>query len=147
MMPMSERKERVSSPSCKRDIFHVIHKVPAGDSPYVRAKHVQLIEKDPSKAVCLFWAAINSGDRVDSALKDMAVVMKQLDGADEAIELIKSFRRLYPYDSRESIENVLVELYKVATDADIDEVARRTEGYSEDALTNVCRDASLNGMR
>ncbi|KAJ6865866.1 hypothetical protein NC652_037405 [Populus alba x Populus x berolinensis] len=140
----------------------------------------------------------------------MAVVMKQLDGADEAIELIKSFRHLYPYDSRESIENVLVELYKVdgvnnsltcedghrkivmvlaatnfswdidealrlvrcllssscfgvsfhslilpsggvvtkvTTDADIDEVARRTEGYSEDALTNVCRDASLNGMR
>ncbi|XP_011039790.1 PREDICTED: uncharacterized protein LOC105136236 isoform X2 [Populus euphratica] len=112
MMPMSERKERVSSPSCKRDIFHVIHKVPAGDSPYVRAKHVQLIEKDPSKAVSLFWAAINSGDRVDSALKDMAVVMKQLDRADEAIEAIKSFRHLCPYDSQESIDNVLVELYK-----------------------------------
>ncbi|KAM7471719.1 hypothetical protein LguiA_009902 [Lonicera macranthoides] len=35
----------------------------------------------------------------------------------------------------------------VATDVDIDEVARRTEGYSGDDLTNVCRDASLNGMR
>ncbi|KAF9667168.1 hypothetical protein SADUNF_Sadunf16G0305000 [Salix dunnii] len=112
MMPMSERKERVSSPSCKRDIFHVIHKVPSGDSPYVRAKHVQLIDKDPSKAVSLFWAAINAGDRVDSALKDMAVVMKQLDRADEAIEAIKSFRHLCPYDSQESIDNVLVELYK-----------------------------------
>ncbi|KAJ6859851.1 hypothetical protein NC651_036229 [Populus alba x Populus x berolinensis] len=164
----------------------------------------RLTNKDPNKVVSLSWAAINAGDRVNSSLKDMAVVMKQLDGADEAIELIKSFRRLYPYDSRESIENVLVELYKVkwasgehessrrvksellvqvdgvnnsptcehghrkivmvlaatnfswdidealrlmATDADIDEVARRTEGYSEDALTNVCRDASLNGMR
>jgi hypothetical protein len=74
---------------------------------------LQLIEKDPSKAVSLFWAAINSGDRVDSALKDMAVVMKQLDRADEAIEAIKSFRHLCPYDSQESIDNVLVELYKV----------------------------------
>lgn len=36
---------------------------------------------------------------------------------------------------------------QVATDVDIDEVARRTEGYSGDDLTNVCRDASLNGMR
>ncbi|OAY31582.1 protein POLLENLESS 3 [Manihot esculenta] len=109
-MPMSERKS-VSS-GCKRDLFHVIHKVPAGDSPYVRAKHVQLIEKDPSRAISLFWAAINAGDRIDSALKDMAVVMKQLNRSDEAIEAIKSFRRLCPYDSQESIDNVLVELYK-----------------------------------
>ncbi|KAL3567342.1 hypothetical protein D5086_029993 [Populus alba] len=71
-----------------------------------------LTNKDPNKVVSLSWAAINAGDRVNSSLKDMAVVMKQLDGADEAIELIKSFRHLYPYDSRESIENVLVELYK-----------------------------------
>ena len=37
--------------------------------------------------------------------------------------------------------------YQVAPDVDIDDVARRTEGYSGDDLTNVCRDASLNGMR
>ncbi|KAJ8573711.1 hypothetical protein K7X08_010222 [Anisodus acutangulus] len=30
---------------------------------------------------------------------------------------------------------------------DIEQVARRTEGYSGDDLTNICRDASLNGMR
>jgi hypothetical protein len=39
-MPMSERKR--SSPGNNGDLFHVIHKVPAGDSPYVRAKHVQV---------------------------------------------------------------------------------------------------------
>ncbi|KAJ6865863.1 hypothetical protein NC652_037403 [Populus alba x Populus x berolinensis] len=55
-----------------------------------------LTNKDPNKVVSLSWAAINAGDRVNSSLKDMAVVMKQLDGADEAIELIKSFRHLYP---------------------------------------------------
>ncbi|KAJ0043154.1 hypothetical protein Pint_17672 [Pistacia integerrima] len=27
----------------------------------------------------MFWAAINAGDQVNSALKDMAVVMKQFD--------------------------------------------------------------------
>lgn len=35
----------------------------------------------------------------------------------------------------------------MSTDVDIDKVARQTEGYSGDDLTNVCRDASLNGMR
>ncbi|XP_074272444.1 protein SULFUR DEFICIENCY-INDUCED 1 [Silene latifolia] len=94
------------------DVYHVIHKVPHGNSPYVKAKHVQMVEKDPGKAVSLFWNAINSGDRVDSALKDMAAVMKQLNRPDEAIEAIRSFRHLCPADSQESIDNVLVELYK-----------------------------------
>ncbi|XP_052201716.1 uncharacterized protein LOC127807718 [Diospyros lotus] len=110
MWPMSEKKR--SSPQTKADLFHIIHKVPAGDSPYVRAKHVQLIDKDPNKAISLFWAAINSGDRVDSALKDMAVVMKQLNRSDEAIEAVKSFRHLCPPESQESLDNILLELYK-----------------------------------
>ena len=36
---------------------------------------------------------------------------------------------------------------QVAPSVDFDDVARRTEGYSGDDLTTVCRDASLNGMR
>ncbi|KAJ7969134.1 Protein SULFUR DEFICIENCY-INDUCED 1 [Quillaja saponaria] len=109
-MPMSERKRL--SPVSKGDLFHVIHKVPTGDSPYVKAKQVQLIDRDPSKAISMFWAAINAGDRVDSALKDMALVMKQLNRSDEAIEAIKSFRHICPSESQESLDNILVELYK-----------------------------------
>ncbi|KAG2242990.1 hypothetical protein Bca52824_095158 [Brassica carinata] len=109
-MPMSERRRPPSSE--KRDPFHIVHKVPSGDSPYVRAKHAQLVSKDPSRAISLFWAAINAGDRVDSALKDMAVVMKQLDRSDEGIEAIKSFRYLCPFEAQDSIDNLLLELYK-----------------------------------
>lgn len=43
----------------------------------------------------------------------MAVVMKQLDRSDEAIEAIKSFRHLSPADSQEALDNILLELYKV----------------------------------
>ncbi|KAK6125922.1 hypothetical protein DH2020_040340 [Rehmannia glutinosa] len=39
------------------------------------------------RAIPLFWAAINAGDRVDSALKDMAIVMKQQNRAEEAMKL------------------------------------------------------------
>ncbi|KAK7815653.1 protein pollenless 3, partial [Quercus suber] len=60
----------------------------------------------------LFWSAINAGDWADSALKDMAIAMKQLDQSDKAIEAIKSFHHLCPYDSQESLDNLLVELYK-----------------------------------
>ncbi|KAG0484084.1 hypothetical protein HPP92_012168 [Vanilla planifolia] len=96
----------------KKDLFHVIHKVPAGDSPYVRAKHLQLVEKDSFTAILWFWKAINAGDRVDSALKDMAVVMKQQDRAEEAIEAIKSFRHLCSKQAQESLDNLLLDLYK-----------------------------------
>ncbi|OAY28227.1 protein SULFUR DEFICIENCY-INDUCED 2 [Manihot esculenta] len=92
--------------------YHVIHKLPPGDSPYVRAKHVQLVQKDPEAAIVLFWKAINAGDRVDSALKDMAVVMKQQDRAEEAIEAIKSFRHRCSKQAQESLDNVLIDLYK-----------------------------------
>lgn len=50
---------------------------------------------------------------MESALKDMAVVMKQLDRAQEAIEAITSFRGLCPRHSQESLDNILIDLYKV----------------------------------
>ncbi|KAK7332581.1 hypothetical protein VNO80_29334 [Phaseolus coccineus] len=110
-VPFSERKKSPNSAN-KSDIFHIIHKVPSGDSPYVKAKQVQLVDKDPGRAISLFWAAINAGDRVESALKDMALVMKQLNRSDEAIEAIRSFRHLCPSDSQDSLDNILVELFK-----------------------------------
>lgn len=38
--PMSERKKTCSNE--KQEPFHMIHKVPSGDSPYGRAKHAQV---------------------------------------------------------------------------------------------------------
>ncbi|XP_057798216.1 protein SULFUR DEFICIENCY-INDUCED 1-like [Salvia miltiorrhiza] len=109
---MESGSKKKSSQKRERDLFHVIHKVPCGDGPYVRAKHAQLVEKDPEGAIVWFWKAINAGDRVESALKDMAVVMKQLDRPQEAIEAIKSFRPLCPRNSQESLDNILIDLYK-----------------------------------
>ncbi|KAG7983292.1 hypothetical protein I3843_04G098300 [Carya illinoinensis] len=93
-------------------LYHIIHKVPGGDSPYVKAKHAQLVEKDLEAAIVWFWKAINAGDRVESALKDMAVVMKQLDRTEEAIEAIKYFRGRCSKQAQESLDNVLIDLYK-----------------------------------
>ncbi|CAI9114069.1 OLC1v1014688C1 [Oldenlandia corymbosa var. corymbosa] len=51
------------------------------------------------------------------------------------------------FESRKELIRINLKSIEVAADVDIDEVARKTEGYSGDDLTNVCRDASLNGMR
>ncbi|KAG2320258.1 hypothetical protein Bca52824_013471 [Brassica carinata] len=92
--------------------YNVVHKLPHGDSPYVRAKHVQLVEKDAEAAIELFWRAIKARDRVDSALKDMALLMKQQNRADEAVDAIHSFRHLCSKQAQESLDNVLIDLYK-----------------------------------
>ncbi|KAF8405410.1 hypothetical protein HHK36_010316 [Tetracentron sinense] len=100
----------------RSESFHITHKVPLGDTPYVKAKNVQasfwLVDKDPEKAIPLFWAAINAGDRVDSALKDMAIVMKQQNRAEEAVEAIKSLRSRCSDQAQESLDNILLDLYK-----------------------------------
>ncbi|CAL0309194.1 unnamed protein product [Lupinus luteus] len=138
--PLSERKKSPASLNNKDDLFHIIHKVPAGDSPYVKAKQVQLVDKNPGRAISMFWAAINAGDRVESALKDMALVMKQLNRSDEAVEAIKSFRHLCPPESQDSMDNILVELYKRSgrVDEEIDMLHHKLKQI-EDGVTFVGR--------
>ncbi|KAI6671947.1 hypothetical protein NL676_006832 [Syzygium grande] len=51
------------------------------------------------------------------------------------------------FESRKELIRINLKTVEVAADVNIDDVARRTEGYSGDDLTNVCRDASMNGMR
>uniref|UniRef100_A0A166JDV5 Uncharacterized protein n=1 Tax=Daucus carota subsp. sativus TaxID=79200 RepID=A0A166JDV5_DAUCS len=114
-----EYSKKKRSEDDEEHLFHVIYKVPSADGPYGRAKHAQLVQKDPEAALVWFWKAINAGDRVDSALKDMAVVMKQLDRTEEAIEAIKSFRVLCSRNSQESIDNILLDLYKASINLQI----------------------------
>jgi hypothetical protein len=73
------------------------------------------VEKDLDASIAWFWKAINSGDKVDSALKDMAVVMKQRGYHADAIDAIKSLRHLCPKQSQDSLDNILLDLYKVSS--------------------------------
>ncbi|OIS96835.1 katanin p60 atpase-containing subunit a1 [Nicotiana attenuata] len=71
-------------------------------------------------------------------------------GLDEALRR-RLEKRIYiqlpDFKSRKELIKINLKLITLAPDLDIDQVARRTEGYSGDDLTNICRDASLNGMR
>jgi len=72
------------------------------------------VEKDLDASIAWFWKAISTGDKVDSALKDMAVVMKQRGYLTEAIDAIRSLRHLCPKQSQESLDNILLDLYKAS---------------------------------
>lgn len=39
----SKNNQKGDTKGKKDDLYHVIHKVPSGDTPYVRAKHAQVI--------------------------------------------------------------------------------------------------------
>ncbi|XP_024981864.1 protein SULFUR DEFICIENCY-INDUCED 1-like [Cynara cardunculus var. scolymus] len=129
----------VNSRKKEDDEFHIIHKVPYGDGPYVKAKHAQLVERDQEGAIVWFWKAINAGDRVESALKDMAVVMKQLDRTEEAIEAVKSFRGLCPKTAQESLDNVLLDLFKKCGKVD------EQIGLLKQKLRMIYRGEAFNG--
>ncbi|GJZ30860.1 hypothetical protein Tco_0575907 [Tanacetum coccineum] len=53
-------------------------------------------------------------DRVDSALKEITAAMKQLDRS-EAIEAINSFFHLRSHEPQESLTNIMLQFYKVAS--------------------------------
>jgi len=62
-VPFSERKKSPAASVNKDDLFHVIHKVPSGDSPYVKAKQVQVnavfsLPKVSILIVFVFWAVM-----------------------------------------------------------------------------------------
>ncbi|KAF5739125.1 hypothetical protein HS088_TW12G00324 [Tripterygium wilfordii] len=89
--------------------------------------------EDGSRKIVMVLAATNFPWDIDEALR------RRLE------------KRIYiplpNFESRKELIRINLKTVEVSADVDIDEVARRTDGYSGDDLTNVCRDASLNGMR
>lgn len=83
--------------------------VPKGSNPYARAKQVQLIEKNLERAENLFRTAIRQGDNRESAIKDLAMLLDQLERTEEAIKLLEQKRNTI--SDRQSVDNLLTGLY------------------------------------
>jgi len=89
------------------------HKVPPGNSTYARAKHLQLVEKDLEAARTLFLEVVEEGrSKTESALKDLAVVLRQLGRPLEAVEAIQKYRYKCSPTAQMSLDNMLLEIYK-----------------------------------
>ncbi len=86
--------------------------VPKGSNPFARAKRVQLIEKDLEKAVQLFREAIKQNDNVESAIKDLAALLVQLERPQKAIEVLTQNRQ--KVKDQQSLDNLFVSIYQKA---------------------------------
>ncbi len=86
--------------------------VPQGSNPYARAKRVQLIEKDLERAVRLFKQAIQDGDNVESAIKDLASVYVQLGQTQNAIKVLTQHKS--KIHDPQSVDNLLIGFYQKA---------------------------------
>lgn len=101
--------------------------VPRGSNPYARAKRVQLIEKDLDRAAQLFHQAIDQGDNVESAVKDLAQVLVRQGHIQQAIEFLQKNRKRIR--DQQSIDNMLIEFY-------------RNAGQYDQAITRLSRKLS-----
>lgn len=97
--------------------------VPSGDTPYARAKRAMIgdrskgITPDLPEAERLLREAIAAGERVSSAVKDLAVVMKRTGRAADAADMICEMRHLCGDEIQQtSLDNMLYDLYTRSDD-------------------------------
>ncbi|GCE12204.1 tetratricopeptide repeat protein [Tengunoibacter tsumagoiensis] len=81
--------------------------VPRGSNPYSRAKRKQLVEKDLEAAEQLFYEAIRQNDTIESAVKDLAVLLMQIKKTKEAIQVLEQNRSRMT--DMQSINNLMVD--------------------------------------
>jgi len=84
--------------------------LPKGNSPYALAKRAEYIHKDLKLAKFYYEAAIKQGDRVESAIKDIASILHQEGSTEKACEFLNQ-HRLYFKDQRK-FENLFSSLEK-----------------------------------
>jgi hypothetical protein len=92
--PVLKHRDLNSIQSKKRlelDLKHL--PIPRGNSPYALAKRAEYEEKDLAKAEEYYKQAILQGERVESAIKDLASVMHQQGKTKDACEFLRKHRR------------------------------------------------------
>ena len=82
--------------------------VPKGSNTYARARRSQLIEKDFPLAEQLLNDAVNQGDNAESAVKDLAVLLDQLERPKEAIKVLETNREIVR--DKQSLDNLLINM-------------------------------------
>ena len=84
--------------------------LPKGNSPYALAKRAEYIHKDLELAKVYYYKAIKQGDRVESAIKDIASILHQLGQTTQACQFLSEHQKFFKDHKR--FENLLSSLQK-----------------------------------
>lgn len=85
--------------------------IPKTETPYSWAKRAEYIEKNLEKAEFYYRMAISNGERIESAIKDLAGIFHQQGKTKAACELLQTYRHLYMNDISR-FDNLLLSLEK-----------------------------------
>lgn len=85
--------------------------IPLGDNPYALAKQAEYKQQDYQMAEFYYKQAINTGDRTESAIKDLASLYHQRGKTAEACKLLEDYRHLF-VNNIERYQNLYNTIYK-----------------------------------
>jgi hypothetical protein len=85
--------------------------LPKGESTYAQAKRAEYAEKNLIKAEILYRKAISEGDRIESAVKDLASLLHQLGKSQDGLRLLRKYKRLF-YGNMTKFHNLVKTLQK-----------------------------------
>lgn len=88
--------------------------IPKGETPYALAKIAEYQDRDLDKAEYYYKLAIKKGERVISAVKDLASLMHQRGKTSQALEILAQNRHIFRNDA-EKYNNLYTTLQKQLT--------------------------------
>ncbi|OMJ82866.1 hypothetical protein SteCoe_16334 [Stentor coeruleus] len=72
--------------------------IPKGETPYALAKSAEYHHRDLDLAEYYYNQAIIKGDRIESAVKDLASLLHQRGKTKQACEILEKYRHIFKYD-------------------------------------------------
>ena len=85
--------------------------LPKGESAYALAKVAEYKDRDLKKAEYFYQQAIRNGERVESAIKDLASLLHQQGRTKQACEILEKYKYYFKHD-KDRYENLYATLYR-----------------------------------
>ncbi|OMJ96256.1 hypothetical protein SteCoe_220 [Stentor coeruleus] len=72
--------------------------IPKGETPYALAKSAEYLHRDLDLAENYYYQAITKGDRIESAVKDLASLLHQRGKTKQACEILEKYQHHFKHD-------------------------------------------------